>query len=75
MVEIKSSASKRGLQEEEVKQRVLTTARHRQKQKEAWGHAMEEELLSVLVVRKGKESKHHFAKDEFIKLQEVFQDL
>ena len=63
------------MQEEEVKRRVLTTACLRQKQKEALGHVMEEKLLSVLVVRKGKESKHHVAKDEFIKLQEVFQDL
>lgn len=60
MVKTKCSVSKRGLQEEEVKQWVLTTACLGQKQKEASSQVMEGKLLSVLVVRKGKESEHHF---------------
>lgn len=62
MVETKCSTSKRGLQEEEVKQWVLTTACLGQKQKEASGQVMEGKLLSVLVVRMGQDSKHHFCK-------------
>lgn len=62
MVETKCSTSKRGLQEEEVKQWVLTTACLGQKQKEASGQVMKGKLLSVLVVRMGQDSKHHFCK-------------
>lgn len=62
MVETKCSTSKKGLQEEEVKQSLLTTACLGQKQKEASSQVMEGKLLSVLVVRKGKESKYHFCK-------------